>query len=421
LAQVGAQSVEALQAELKTLRHELADGERELDDVRTRLDRFARHYRVTVGDRFEMLLTLQGAADAVAESQQVVPAEVRRRAPGREEVERLYRDLARRVHPDLARDPDELRLRTKIMAELNSARETLDFDRVRKLGDAWELRPDGIAPDPQLGPRERLLLGIERLQARLTAVAADLVRLRSSNLHVLMEMVEAQRRAGVDVLAETAADLDLQIAEARSRMAISKMPPGAIAEWQRRRGDLALPATETGASRPIFTVTLAFSLVILAGSLALLVAAAGVDADSGVVSVTRPSAAPMPSALRPTTTPAPRDYTVVERQVSTAGRTTATVRIVVDGEPSFDEKIATLANAARRELRSQQAVVVLAYRSALEIGGPFTVGRAYLSTDGRGWSGDRETPDGPDNGGVVGSVVERIGTTVETRMFTAPR
>ena len=97
------------------------------------------------------------------------------------------------------------------------------------------------------------------------------------------------------------------------------------------------------------------------------------------------------------------------------------MRIVIDGSPTLAEKVATIAEAARRELRSQQAVVVFAYASPDEIGGPFTIGRAYLSVDGKGWAGDGQTPDGPDGGRVVGSVVVTGGSTPQTQTFTAPR
>lgn len=348
------------------------------------------------------------------------------------EFERLYRDLARRVHPDLASDSSELAKRTRMMAELNVARETLDYDRARQLGEAWDLRPEDLGTDPSLSLVDRLLLGIERVEARLTAVTADVIRLRHSDLCVLMEIVDAQERAGIDVLAETAADLDIRIAEARVRLALGYDAPRGIAgasapppsdPGQRVAEVPAAPvAPHTSAAPPATHLAPLAVGALLAGAIAVYAAFLAVGSSDHATIVMIPA-----TGSRPTGTPAvevtssPLAYRVTERLQSTSGRTTVTVRIVVEGFPSPAEKLSTLAEAARREIRSQQAVVIYAYRSVNEIGGPYTVGRAYLSVDGRGWDGGGHTEDGPDTGGVVGSIVVALGAATETQTFRAQR
>jgi hypothetical protein len=432
VAQIRERTIAELEQELRALRARLAADERSLDAIRNRIQQFQARYRATVGDRFELLKRLQAAlGEAGIETATEAPAPRppldqprAARPPGHGEFERLYRDLARRVHPDLARDPDERHLRTRVMAELNSARETLDFERVRKLGERWDLRPDVDTLDDGVAAGERLLVAIERVQARLTAVAADLTRLRTSNLHVLMEIVEAQQRAGVDVLGETAADLDAQIAAARSRMALATMPPGGVAARATRPVAIAEPVLLLE-NAPRARRVVVFSAAALAAILSAGIVAASFVQSSGRprTLITTGAVLPASSLASPSAaaTATPFAYRVAQRDVITSGRTTATVRIIVEGQPFAAEKIATLADAARREIGGQQAVVVFAYRSASEIGGPFTVGRAYFSVDGRGWDGDGQTADGPDSGGIVGSVVVSIGATVETQPFRASR
>lgn len=428
MAQVREQTVADLERELKAMRARLAASERQLDASRRRLNQFGTLYQTTVGERFETLRKLQVALGMVIDriDQKVEPAKAPvtdalrgSRPQGHTEFERLYRDFARRVHPDLAQDPAELELRTRFMAELNSARETLDFDRVRRLGDAWEFRPEDIAREPSDTPAERLSVAIERVQARLTAVAADITRLRSSNLYVLMEIVDAQQRVGTDMLAETAADLDIQIAEARARMAVATRQAPNLTPRPERPLALhqATVASPSKAGTPLFLFG-----AIAAGCIALVAALAASAVQPTPIVITSPAANPRPASLATLeATPAPAPYRVLSRELSKSGRSTAVVRIVIDGAPSNAEKMSTLAAAARLEIGAQQAVTVLAYRAPAEIGGPFTVGRSYFSVDGRGWSGDGRTEDGADTGGVTGAIVVGLGTTLDTQTFSARR
>jgi hypothetical protein len=266
---------------------------------------------------------------------------------------------------------------------------------------------------------EQLSMAIERVQARHTAVTADITRLRSSNLYLLMEIVDAQQRAGTDMLAETAADLDMQIAEARARMAVATRQAPDLTPRPERPLALA-PEAPTAppakADAPVFLVA-----AIVAGCIALAAALAATALQPRSFVITPPAANAGPATTAPhEATPAPASYRVASRELSSSGRSTAIVRIVVDGAPTNAEKISTLAAAARAELGAQQAVTVLAYRFASEVGGPFTVGRSYLSVDGRGWTGDGRTEDGPDTGGVTGAIVVGLGT-LDTQTFTAER
>lgn len=127
-------------------------------------------------------------------------------------------------------------------------------------------------------------------------------------------------------------------------------------------------------------------------------------------------------------TPAPAPYIIVSRKdYSIAGRTRTTVRAVVAGTLSKEQKISTLAAIARTELRPN-VVVVMAWRTTAEEtdgGIPYTVGAAELSTDGQGWavnSGNRTLDFGIDNGNVQGKVVTSTDTFFyATELFTAPR
>jgi hypothetical protein len=103
------------------------------------------------------------------------------------------------------------------------------------------------------------------------------------------------------------------------------------------------------------------------------------------------------------------------------------VRIIVPGQPTKEQKIATLAAAVRAELRPH-VVVVNAYRSTQEEREcAATVGQAELSTDGRGWDVNTGATLrwGADNGQIQGAVVvevnERACVPTREEQFSVPR
>lgn len=211
------------------------------------------------------------------------------------------------------------------------------------------------------------------------------------------------------------------------------------ARWPRAlRYLLAVPALGVGLiALPFFLLwrsALAFPVKV-AGTAAL-IAILGVVAFAGGAFDNRTPASAgrtaSPQAARTTApataarTPAPATYTVVSRKdVSVAGRKRTEVRAVVAGQLSREEKISTLAEIARRERRAD-VVVVFAYRSAAEERETAaTVGRATVSTDGKGWTGDGQSVVGPrDTGTVQGLVVvemdERVLAPTKEEAFTAP-
>jgi hypothetical protein len=77
-------------------------------------------------ERFQALPTAEGGVDEQ-----------------RQELKRLYRQLARRYHPDLTTDPAERARRNRLMAEINNAYSERDIDALRTLA----AQPEGATID----------------------------------------------------------------------------------------------------------------------------------------------------------------------------------------------------------------------------------------------------------------------------------
>lgn len=149
------------------------------------------------------------------------------------EAKRLYRELAKRCHPDFARDDAERGRREARMLQVNEAFRRRDLDALRTLRHEIE------ADDPDFARRplsERLAWALTELQ-RLDAVLAELrsewMRLRRGDLHKLWKRHEA----GEPVFDDLRDDLEAQLAAEADRLdhiiaayrALADDHPGAVA------------------------------------------------------------------------------------------------------------------------------------------------------------------------------------------------
>jgi hypothetical protein len=101
------------------------------------------------------------------------------------EAKRLYIDLAKRLHPDLAKDDEDRQRRERIMQRVNEA------FRLRDLAGLRAIHLESIADDPKWEERpvtERLAWAdaeLDRLEVALKEVRASLTRIRSGELYRL--------------------------------------------------------------------------------------------------------------------------------------------------------------------------------------------------------------------------------------------
>ena len=132
------------------------------------------------------------------------------------EIKRLYRQLARRFHPDLSADDTERARRTEIMAAVNEAYAARSLTELVALAQA----PDPFArPGDASGPSQteaQLIAALQaeltRCQRRLREIETELRNLRYRPSVELSLEVKSARRQGRDFLAELATDLEQKVA-----------------------------------------------------------------------------------------------------------------------------------------------------------------------------------------------------------------
>jgi len=227
--------------ELAAVESELAQRDLDLATLAGELGAFERLYIRVVGSKYaeldkisaqiqQLLLELSPedaesksrARDAQEQARQSAEAAAGAGGPPErehfqpsEELKRLYREAAKKVHPDLAGDPKEQERRNRVMAEVNKAYAEGDIERLRVLLREWETSPDAIRGE---GVAERLVRTIRKIhQARagIDRIGQEIERLGSSDLGKLCETVRDAERQGRDLLAEMARRLDQEIEVAR--------------------------------------------------------------------------------------------------------------------------------------------------------------------------------------------------------------
>jgi hypothetical protein len=134
------------------------------------------------------------------------------------EAKRLFRLLARRIHPDLARDPAERERRTNLMVAANNAYEQGDIETLRHLLDEWDASPDSVAGSSPASELERIIRHLSRIEARIEGVDKRFANLESSAMGWLRRRVEKAANEGWDLLSHMVKELDRQIAEARMEL-----------------------------------------------------------------------------------------------------------------------------------------------------------------------------------------------------------
>jgi hypothetical protein len=243
----GAEELVRRRAQLQVLSRHLLERERGLAAFRSELHAFETTYRKALGSRYARLDQLAELLDETVEpaaddagpgSTDDGPAE---RYPGQglpggqnwawgerepdkeperrpvvdEEAKRLFRQLARLIHPDLARDPQERERRTNLMVAANDAYEQGDVAALGRLLEDWHASPEAVTGSGAAAELERTLRRIAQVEASMVRIDEELAELEASAMGWLRRRVEKAAREGWDLLAHMVRELDRQIGEAQ--------------------------------------------------------------------------------------------------------------------------------------------------------------------------------------------------------------
>jgi chromosome segregation ATPase len=126
-------------------------------------------------------------------------------------LKQLYRQLARRFHPDLALDEADRAYRTDMMMAINAAYTAGDVDKLQRLSLEPSYASTLAQTDQELA--ESLQREVERCQRRLLEIEQERATLDNHDSTRLMKRAERAAALGRDLLDELAGDLRRRISE----------------------------------------------------------------------------------------------------------------------------------------------------------------------------------------------------------------
>jgi hypothetical protein len=229
--------------ELEELEQELAEHELDLSTARRDLHLFENRYQQKVGCKYAELDRLKvtvlematrihpeskdfrAQAEAAREQadQSTHNWEVHQeeweleRVEPTEELKKMFRDAAKKIHPDLTTDPEERERRHALMARLNQAYELGDLEQVQAILNDWEVINDWdqLTPGKQLS---RLLKQIGQVRHRFNQIQNELEEVKLSEMFRLKDLVQKSEKQGEDVLAAMVMDVEEKIQNLRIRV-----------------------------------------------------------------------------------------------------------------------------------------------------------------------------------------------------------
>jgi DnaJ-domain-containing protein 1 len=207
------QELEKKRRELSTRETELAERELELTTLQAELHSFEREYLRVVGSRYTELDRIEAQI-----AEYMAYLESSRDFKPSESLKKLYREVAKRIHPDLATDEEERQRRQNLMAEANQAYEDGDDERLRAILHGWESSPESVKGEGAAAELIRTIRKIAQSQERLKTIQEEIEDLEQTELYQLKTKVITAQQAGQDLLAEMAFQLDEQIVAAKQQL-----------------------------------------------------------------------------------------------------------------------------------------------------------------------------------------------------------
>jgi hypothetical protein len=133
--------------------------------------------------------------------------------PPSEDLKTLFRDAAKRMHPDLVADDAGRDHAEAFMKRLNQSYKKGDAEAIGNLVRQWETSPYASArPAMRGGPAPALQAAVAQAELRLAEA-------RDSDLARLMEQAFTATMSGRDLLAELRQDAEAALGRARARLA----------------------------------------------------------------------------------------------------------------------------------------------------------------------------------------------------------
>jgi hypothetical protein len=148
-------------------------------------------------------------------------AEVQPFAPS-PELKSLYREAAKRVHPDTATDEKDRERRERLMKEVNAAYAAGNEDALQRILTDLQNSPDTVQGSGVGADLVRALRQLRQVRDRIGAIEQELKSLCESEIALLRQDVKQAVQEGRDLLSEMESEIRAKIARAKDEFTTVK-------------------------------------------------------------------------------------------------------------------------------------------------------------------------------------------------------
>lgn len=134
----------------------------------------------------------------------------------------LYRGVAKAVHPDLAANEAERRQRQELMSQANEAYQNGNRQLLADMLSEWEETPAYSSELDVALELVRVIRQIAAVEQNIQAMIRQTNELKQTKIYAFKLRVDESLADGVDLLAEMAAQVDVDIVRIRRRLAVLK-------------------------------------------------------------------------------------------------------------------------------------------------------------------------------------------------------
>ena len=230
--------------EFQKLSEEIAERELELANLRNSISHFESRYFRDVGIKYLELdkinaeiaekiakqnpqnSTFQKEAETARESAKRTAEEYSSRETSEEaakefkpseEIKKLYRRLALKIHPDKTSDDKAREFRTKLMAKINAVYSDGNIDLLRQILQEWESSPESVIGDDIGADLIRIIRSVSQFKGRLKIIEKEIEELKETEMYQMMMQVQEAEKNGKDLLIELADKIESDIELAKER------------------------------------------------------------------------------------------------------------------------------------------------------------------------------------------------------------
>lgn len=120
------------------------------------------------------------------------------------DLKKLYREAAKRVHPDTATDEADRARRERLMQQVNAAYAASDEDALRRILANLEASPDAVQGSSIGADLIRVLRQLRQIRDRIAAIEQEIASLSETDLAQLKAKADQATTEGRDLLEEMA-------------------------------------------------------------------------------------------------------------------------------------------------------------------------------------------------------------------------